>query len=588
MSELQRKNLNTNELGNLDATNLMAETRDLKNYAKASLISGRFGHTSTKVLTSDDNTVKISLPEYELDVTRVVYSGYTAEAAEQIKPQIGIDLVLVESSQTLDSFLQEKIGGEENFARIKQLAREYDRTLVGTHNHSVGFALENGKCKVSYFSAEAKIVSENTNQPQPDRFLLELDEVSQTRLKNLIQNRLELESNLEQLVSANAEREKKYQDHPELQQSSFRDRADLGFSYNVHIADLFNTITHGSVNSISDLHPVILDLYKGDNASDYSRDILDFLSISIASAGGIDSISRSFYFFSHHNVYVERNEKFQIVISDVLNTNLHSTIEGLAVGGEYRPTYHLVALPENSSEFNVAFIHELTHAGINMIFGNDDAKAYSGNSESAYHAAAKATLRNLAEKLDFAVGENADALSILNDLKMNSQVFQLVLASNGLFVSADMMVSLAKQYLNKEYSEDFLSQENVAELVSNELEANGVFSTNIPNFINEGDRAILQEFTKLAYGYKLEEALDRELIVRIPHLISNHVSIEKVSEYFGPLMDYWKQTITPIVSNMREAHIAECEQRMDDTILLEGHYDFCVGEVLEQHTHHMQ
>ena len=236
------------------------------------------------------------------------------------------------------------------------------------------------------------------------------------------------------------------------------------------------------------------------------------------------------------------------------------------IGGQYNKQYNLISTfskkTNTEDSFGTTFIHETGHYVMNSLFKNGS-KPYSPSKleqKNAYHEAELATFKNLGSQLgvpSFKLDPLNKVDDVIHEIK-NTPLMELI----AYFQSASK--STDHDYINEmrskygfSYLNDYLPNWVIDVKLFLKLQKSmSPIEVGDSGKISDHQK-ILTQFSLLLSDYE-KESIEPELIIRIPHLLSENVPLSTLETYFKPLMNYWDNHITPQINLAFENHQEQC------------------------------
>ncbi len=231
-------------------------------------------------------------------------------------------------------------------------------------------------------------------------------------------------------------------------------------------------------------------------------------------------------------------------------------------GGMYQEKYNAISIfsksVDSDTSFATTFIHETGHYVMNGLFKNGCKPFTSSNlaQKNAYEEAELATFKNLGKQLGLPLSrlDPLDKVDDVIDEIKNTTLIELMAYFQSPSKSKDSSyVSEMRTKHGFSYMNDYLIDTKLFFKLLNsqsfiEVPSSEKLSVHID---------IITQFTILMFDYPREK-LEVELIIRIPHLLSENVPLSTLETYFKPLMNYWDNHITPQINTSFENHQEQC------------------------------
>lgn len=237
------------------------------------------------------------------------------------------------------------------------------------------------------------------------------------------------------------------------------------------------------------------------------------------------------------------------------------------LGGKYQQRYNLISIfsgkTNTEDSFGTTFIHETGHYVMNGLFKNDS-KPYSPSNleqKNAYNEAELTTFKNLGKQLGLS-SLKLDSLNAVDDVIheiKNTPLMELMTYFQSLNKSKDeVYINEMRSKHGFSYLNDYLPNWIIdAKLFLKLQKSTSSIEVGDSEKISEHLK-IMSQFSLLLFDYERVE-LEPELIIRIPHLLSDKIPLSTLETYFKPLMTYWDNHITPQVNLAFENHQEQCQ-----------------------------
>lgn len=234
--------------------------------------------------------------------------------------------------------------------------------------------------------------------------------------------------------------------------------------------------------------------------------------------------------------------------------------------GQYSGKYNLISIftknNEVETQFGVTLIHEIGHYVMHSLFKNNYKPYQSSNLEqkNTYLEAELATFKNLGKKLGLS-SYKLDSLDkvddVINEIK-NTPLMELMAYFHSASKSTDSTyVNEMRTKHGFSYFNDYFPNWAIDTKLFFKLQKSILFIEISESETISDHLKILSQFSLLLFDYQ-REALEPELIIRIPHLLSDNVPLSTLETYFKPLMNYWDNHVTPQINMAFENHQEQC------------------------------
>lgn len=518
-----------------------------------------------KLILAEDKDIKIQTPNTDIEVTKVkILRGINnppskdLPSPQQLKSNDNTQIASSENSFNANNYIIQS--SESPIADIFELAtytpeendnifNSFEQNILEKGNYIFS---ESGSITSDYKDGKLTIKSKAILAFAEDYIDFLIFELNDN--KNLINYFFaDTENAISQQILSHEDPEQllkniitqRYNNYPELHQSSIIARDALKTGYNVGFADIIASVTKlGPSVSQLDFVDKFMNIYANNLNISYVIEILDHLAITLASQKQVDTINHIESYNLEFSLEVATSHPLNIIATD----EKHEQLTDHEAAGLYNAAENIILVEyQNNKDFASHFAHETAHYVFRNLFKNE-AKPYpKGQSEELHYYQSQ-----VADIIANTLGINLNRS--LGDMKSKFEIIKVEL----------------EQKLTDCYSIDE--------------------ATNICPFIHSlglslQETEILHSLISVTLEYDINISLDKEIIVRLPELLAKGIDKAIILKYMAPIAHFWDNNITPIIEHLRDHYISECMEMMQtnnvNNIIGDNYYEFCVREILE-------
>jgi hypothetical protein len=307
---------------------------------------------------------------------------------------------------------------------------------------------------------------------------------------------------------------------------------------------------------------IIYNICINDKQPSLYKDFLIRVALDIASKKSSAPTSKEHFTQEDGSIlFVERDEPLRLIYEHHNDIN-QKVVYNIDIGGFYRPTTNLIKF-----ESETALVHEVAHAAVNIIFGNE-ALPYPKDKGEVYKAYLKVEstiLYNLANKLGYNQDEEINKFNDRLDITDNNYGFkykvkylpEIKLLHNALRKSAELNIFEVREIENK------LKELN----------------------ITDDEAYIIAGIGSLLIDYNFD-CFSGELIAKATELYYQKPDSKAVlNDILAPINDFSQTYIHPAVLDKIEAHKSYCASLAvydeNGVNAKDGDFTFCIDEILQ-------